>query len=283
MRALSPIPSIWVCRDLCLDLAPAPRLLGIVNTTPDSFHADSRQPDPEAAYQHAARLLHEGADALDIGGQSTRPGYVEIPPAEEIARTTPVLRRLAATHPGVPLSIDTYQPAVAEAALAAGAHILNDIQGLQGSGGPELARLAARYGAGVIIMHHDPTLRDRPDEDPLPSILAWLARSLDLARLAGIAPERIVLDPGVGFGKTPAQNAEVLRRCHELHALGLPVLLAVSRKSVFGHLVPELNSAAERLEATLAATAIAVTRGIRLHRVHDVAANRRAALTAATF
>ncbi len=283
MSALPIPPATWACRELCIDLASAPRLLGIVNATPDSFHTESRQPDPEAAYQHAVRLVHEGADALDIGGQSTRPGYVEITPSEEIARTTPVLRRLASTHPGVPLSIDTYQPAVAEAAFEAGAHILNDIHGLQGPGGRELARLAARCGAGVIIMHHDSTLRDRPTDDPLPSILAWLARSIDLARQAGLAPERIVVDPGVGFGKTPAQNAEVLRRSHELHALGHPVLQAVSRKSVFGHLAPELNSAAVRLEATLAATAIAVTRGIRLHRVHDVAANRRAALTAAKF
>lgn len=277
------LPTTWACRGLHLDLASTPRMLGIVNTTPDSFHADSRQADPAAACQHAARLLNEGADALDIGGQSTRPGYVEIPPAEEIARTAPVLRRLASAHPGVPLSIDTYQPAVAQAAFEAGAHILNDIHGLQGPGGPELARLAAHFGTGVIIMHHDPTLRERPDEDPLPSMLAWLARSLALARQAGIAPERIVVDPGVGFGKTPAQNAEALRRAHELHTLGHPVLLAVSRKSVFGHLVPELTSASVRLEATLAATTIAVTRGIRLHRVHDVAANRRAALTAATF
>lgn len=273
----------WSCRALSLDLASTPRLLGIVNTTPDSFHADSRVPDLDAAYHHATRLLAEGADALDIGGQSTRPGYTEIPLAEEIARTAPLVRRLAAAHPRVPLSIDTYQPAVAEAALEAGAHVINDIHGLQGPGGPALARLAARYQAGVIIMHHDPTLRDRPHQDPLPDMLAWLARSIARARDAGVPAERIVVDPGVGFGKTQAQNALLLTRAHELQALGLPVLLGVSRKSVFGHLVPEMTLPANRLEATLVATAFAVARGIRLHRVHDVAANRRAALAAAAF
>lgn len=255
--------------------------MGIVNTTPDSLHATTRQPDADAAFAHAVRLVEEGADLLDIGGQSTRPGYAEISPDEEIARTAPLIRRLAQAFPDLPLSIDTYKPEVAAAALAAGARVVNDIHGLQGPGGPELARLVARHGAGLVLMHHDLSLRDAPEGDPLPAMVAWLRRSFDLAVAAGVACERVVVDPGVGFGKTQAQNATLLRRAHELHALGRPVLLGISRKSVFGHLVPALATAEDRLEATLAATAVATMRGVRLHRVHDVAANRRAALTAA--
>ncbi len=255
--------------------------MGIVNTSPDSFHVTTRRPDVDAAFAHAARLVEEGADLLDIGGQSTRPGYAEISPEEEIARTAPLISRLAAAFPELPLSIDTYKPAVAAAALAAGARVVNDIHGLQGPGGAELARLVAQHGAGLVLMHHDLTLRGAADPDLLPAMLAWLRRSLDLAAAAGVENARVVVDPGVGFGKTQAQNATLLRRSHELHALSRPVLLGISRKSVFGHLVPALATAEDRLEATLVATAWATAHGVRLHRVHDVAANRRAALTAA--
>jgi dihydropteroate synthase len=273
------------CRGLALDLAAAPRLMGIVNTTPDSFHADTRRPDLDSALALARRLVAEGADILDIGGQSTRPGYTEITYAEEIARTAPLLRALAAEFPRLPLSIDTYKPAVAAAALEAGAHILNDIHGLQGPGGPALARLAAESGAALVVMHNDPALRSLPDSDSplLTSVLAFLRRSLDIAAAAGVPADRIVLDPGIGFAKTQPQNVALLRHLDALHELGRPVLLGVSRKSVFGHLLPELASPADRLEATLAATALAVRQGVQLHRVHDVAPARRAALVAAAL
>lgn len=273
------------CRGLTLDLAAAPRIMGIVNTTPDSFHADTRRPDLESALALARRLVAEGADLLDIGGQSTRPGYTEITDAEEIARTAPLLRALAAEFPTLPLSIDTYKPAVAAAALEAGAHILNDIHGLQGPGGPALARLAAESGAALVVMHNDPALRSLPDSDSplLTSVLAFLRRSLDIATAAGVPADRIVLDPGIGFAKTQPQNVALLRRLDALHELGRPVLLGVSRKSVFGHLLPELATPADRLEATLAATALAVRQGVQLHRVHDVAPARRAALVAAAL
>jgi dihydropteroate synthase len=278
--------------------------MGIVNTSPDSFHADSRVPALDAALAHARRLVAEGADLLDIGGQSTRPGYVEIGGAEEIARTAPLLRALAAEFPRLPLSIDTYKPAVAAAALEAGAHILNDIHGLQGPGGAQLARLAAESGAALVVMHHDAALRqsgtgvppvgssrgmgvppmsDEEGSSLLASVLSFLRRSLEIAFAAGVPRERIVVDPGIGFAKTQLQNVALLRRLNALHELGCPVLLGISRKSVFGHLVPELATPAERLEATLAATALAVAQGVPLHRVHDVAANRRAALTAAAL
>jgi dihydropteroate synthase len=278
------LSSVLPCRGLALYLAAAPRIMGIVNTTPDSFHAGTRRPDLASALAHARRLVDEGADLLDIGGQSTRPGFTAITDAEEIARTAPLLRVLAAEFPALPLSIDTYKPAVAAAALEAGAHILNDIHGLQGPGGPALARLAAESGAALVVMHNDAALRDAPPEaDPVPSVLAFLRRSLDIAAAAGVPSDRIVLDPGIGFGKTQPQNVALLRHLDALHALGHPVLLGVSRKSVFGHLLPELAQPSDRLEATLAATALAVRQGIQLHRVHDVLPARRAALVAAAL
>jgi len=213
---------------------------------------------------------------LDIGGQSTRPGFTEITAGEEISRTVPVIRALAAEFPALPLSIDTYKPEVAAAALDAGAHLLNDIHGLQGPGGPELARLAVRAGAAVVLMHNDPALRELPpDADPIPSVLSWLRRSLDLAAAAGLLTDRIVLDPGIGFGKTQPQNLALLARLEALHALGQPLLLGVSRKSVIAHACPGLEPE-DRLEGTLALTALAVRQGVQLHRVHDVQANQRA-------
>ena len=279
-----PASCILPARGLALTLGSAPRLMGIVNVTDDSFFDGGAHFDPAHALAHARRLVAEGADLLDIGGQSTRPGYTEVGPAEEIARTGPVLRALAAEFPALPLSIDTYQPAVAAAALEAGAHILNDVHGLQGPGGAGLARLAAANGAAVVVMHNDPALRHLPAEtDPLPAVLAWLGHSLEIAGTAGIEAGRIVLDPGIGFGKTPAQNLTLLARIGELHALGRPLLLGVSRKSTLRHALPELVSPADRLEATLAVTALAVRQGVQLHRVHDVQANRRAALMAAAL
>ncbi len=284
------LPASISCRDLALDLG-APRIMGIVNTTPDSFHPESRLPSLDTALAHARRLVEEGADLLDIGGQSTRPGYVEISETEEIARTAPLIRALAAEFPRLPLSIDTYKPGVAAAALEAGVHILNDIHGLQGPGGAALARLAAGHGAALVLMHNDPALLQTAEthpasplaSDPLPAVLAFLRRSVEIAVSAGVPRDRIVIDPGIGFGKTPAQNSCLLRRLDALHALGQPVLLGVSRKSVFGHLLPELATPADRLEATLAATTLAVAQNVRIHRVHDVRANRRAALVAAAL
>lgn len=277
--SFAPLP----CRGLTLDLS-IPRIMGIVNTSPDSFHADSRLPELDAALNHARRLVAEGADLLDIGGQSTRPGYIEITDAEEITRTAPLIRALAAEFPRLPLSIDTYKPAVAEAALAAGAHILNDIHGLQGPGGPALARLAAKTGAALVVMHNDPALREAPpNTSPVPAVLEFLRRSLSIAVSAGVREDRLAIDPGIGFGKTQPQNIALLRDLAALRELGRPILLGVSRKSVFGHILSELATPADRLEATLAATALAAAQGVRLHRVHDVAPARRAALTAAAL
>ena len=271
------------CRDRVLDLR-TPRIMGILNVTDDSFFDGGQHLSPDAALARARSMIEEGADILDVGGQSTRPGHSEIPEAQELARVLPVLRALAAEFSGLPLSIDTYRPAVAAAALSLGVQILNDVHGLQGPGGTELARLAAQAGAAVVVMHNDPALRDlAADVDPLPSVLAWLERSLALAAAAGLPADRVVVDPGIGFGKTQAQNLILLARLGELHALGCPVLLGVSRKSVIGHALPELATPADRLEPTLALTALAVRQGVQLHRVHDVRANRRAARMAAAL
>jgi dihydropteroate synthase len=251
--------------------------MGILNVTDDSFFDGGRHFSPEAALRRARELVAEGADLLDIGGQSTRPGYVEVSEEVEIARTAPVIRVLAAEFPALPLSIDTYKPAVAAAALEAGAHILNDIHGLQGPGGPALARLAAGAGAAVVLMHYDAGLRDLPpDADPVPRVLDWLRRSLEIAAEAGVPPECQAVDPGIGFGKTQPQNLSLLARLDALHALGRAVLLGVSRKSVIAHVTPGL-APDERLEGTLALTALAVRQGVQLHRVHDVRENLRAA------
>lgn len=254
--------------------------MGILNVTDDSFFDGGRHFSTDAALRRARALVAEGADLLDVGGQSTRPGYVEVSEEVEIARTAPVIRALAAEFPALPLSIDTYKPAVAAAALEAGAHILNDIHGLQGPGGNALARLAAGAGAAVVLMHYDAGLCDLPaGADPVPRVLDWLKRSLEIASEAGLPPDFQVVDPGIGFGKTQPQNIALLACLDALHVLGRPVLLGVSRKSVIAHISPGL-APDERLEGTLALTALAVRQGVQLHRVHDVKENLRAARVA---
>ncbi len=277
-----PAPLTITCCDRALVLREdgVPLFMGIVNVTPDSFSDGGHHDTPAAAVAHARHLLDQGASILDVGGQSTRPGYIEVSHDEEITRTVPVIRELVATT-SVPISIDTYQPVVARAALEAGAHILNDIHGLQGS--PELAQLAAATGAAVVVMHNDPALRDLPaDADPLPHLLRWFETSLKIAERAGLSRDRIILDPGIGFAKTQPQNLTILARLDELHVLGQPILLGASRKSFIAHVLDSLP-AAERLEGTLAATTAATLQGVQLHRVHDVTANLRAARIAAAL
>jgi dihydropteroate synthase len=209
---------------------------------------------------------------------------VEISAEEEIARVVPVIEQLVRLGKVV-VSIDTYKPAVARAALEAGAHVLNDVHGLQGS--PELARLAADHGAAVVAMHHDEKFRDyvrRPGDtsagiavvDLIERMKAWLARSLEIAAAAGVAAEHVVLDPGIGFFKTQEQNLEIMGRLAGLRGLGCPLLLGASRKSVIGRVLGG-QPVEDRLEGTLATTTLAVWQGVEIVRVHDVAANVRAA------
>ncbi len=262
-------PRQLACRDRSLSLGKGTVLVGILNLTTDSFYDGGRFTGFDAAMTQAERLVAEGASVIDIGGQSTRPGYQEISVAEEIAKVVPVIEALV-KRVTIPLSIDTYKPEVARAALVAGAHILNDIHGLQGAA--ELARLAAEFGCPVIVMHLDAGFKEFAG-DTMEKMKAFFGRSLEIAMQAGVPLENLILDPGIGFAKTHEQNLEILARLSELKTLGCPLLLGASRKSVIGNVLA--LSPDERLEGTLATTALAVWQGVDFLRVHDVQANAR--------
>jgi len=263
----------WRCRDRTFELGHRTLVMGVVNVTPDSFSDGGRYAAPDAAIEHARRLLGEGADLLDVGGESTRPGSQPVPAAEQWRRIGPVIEALA--HEEAPLSVDTASAEVAERALAAGARIVNDVTAL---GDPAMAGVVAGSGAGLVLMHmrgtpadmqRDPHYADAPAE-----VAAFLAGRLKVARAAGIAAEAIALDPGVGFGKTARHSMEVLARLDALTALGRPVLIGVSRKSFIGQILD--LPVDQRLEGSLTAAAIAVFLGASIVRTHDVAATVRA-------
>lgn len=239
-------------------------IMGILNVTPDSFSDGGRHSGVAAALAHARAMVAEGADIVDLGGESTRPGATEIDAAEELARVMPVVDALAAAGLGVPISIDTYKAAVADRALAAGADVINDVWGLQRD--PEMAAVAARHGASVIVMHNRHTVD--PSLDIVQEVRGFFLRSLVIAEKAGVPAERIVLDPGIGFGKTLEQNVELIARLDEIKALGLAVLVGASRKSLIGRLLDQ--PIGERLWGTLATHLLAVERGADIVRVHDV-------------
>jgi dihydropteroate synthase len=243
-------------------------VMGIVNVTPDSFSQDGLT-DPDAAVRQALRMVDEGADLVDVGGESTRPGYQPVGAEEELRRVLPVLRRLRPVCP-VPISIDTWKLEVAEAAVAEGAAVVNDIWGLRRS--PGLAGLAAAHGLGLVLMHNQDGTAYAGDL--LEAVVASLRESLEVALRAGVPRERVVLDPGIGFGKTAAQGVEVLRRFGELGDLGQPLLVGVSRKSFLGRVFGQ--SLEERLPGTIASVTAAVLRGADIVRVHDVAEVTRA-------
>jgi dihydropteroate synthase len=255
-------------------------VMGIVNVTPDSFSgdgllaADSNADPVAAAVDQARRMVQEGADLLDVGGESTRPGHAPVTADHEEARVVPVVGAIRAALPDVPLSIDTTKPAVAEAALDAGADLINDIWAV----GPDdsLARLAAARSVPYIVMHN----RAEPQyEDVVREVVADLERALDRAAGLGLPFELLIVDPGIGFGKTAEQNLAVLRDLDALRGLGRPILLGTSRKSTIGKVLGGVP-ADRRLEGTLATTALGIGRGADIVRVHDVAANVRAARVA---
>ncbi len=248
-------------------------VMGIVNVTPDSFSGDGVGNDPTAAVAQGLRMVKDGADLLDVGGESTRPGHVPISAAEEISRTEGVVRKLA-RESGVPVSIDTYKLEVAEAAVAAGATILNDIWGLTRS--PGLAEMAAKHRCAMVLMHN----QDGTDYagDIMAEIKRFLKESARLAVAAGVPREKVLIDPGIGFGKTAEQNWVVMRRLEELKELGLPILIGTSRKSFIGKLLD--LPVTERVEGTAATVTAAVLRGADVVRVHDVGAMTRVARVA---
>jgi dihydropteroate synthase len=243
-------------------------VMGIVNVTPDSFSGDGLGSDRKAAIAQGLRMVREGADMLDVGGESTRPGHEPISIAEEIARTEAVVQQLARDS-GVPVSIDTYKLEVAEAAVKAGATILNDIWGLVRS--PALADLAARHASALVLMHNQDGTEY--EGDLMTEIKRFLRESVGLAEQAGVPRERLLIDPGIGFGKTAEQNWVVMRRLEELQELELPVLIGTSRKSFIGKLLD--LPVTDRLEGTAATVAASVLRGVDVVRVHDVQAMTR--------
>jgi dihydropteroate synthase len=240
-------------------------LVGVLNATPDSFSGDGVL-DPQAAADHARRLVDEGADLLDIGAESTRPGAADVDAEEEWRRLGPVLRAVRAVVDEAPISVDTSKATVAARAFEAGADALNDVHGLRGD--PALAALLGRSGLPALLMHNQRG-RERSG-DPIADAQAGLAESLRIAEAAGVPPERVVLDPGFGFGWEAGENLELLRRLGELRALSRPLLLGTSRKSTIGLLLDEPD-AERRLWGTAATVALAVAAGVDLVRVHDVA------------
>ncbi|MCI8503811.1 MAG: dihydropteroate synthase [Dorea sp.] len=243
-------------------------IMGILNVTPDSFSDGGRYLSMDSALFHAQEMVDDGADVLDVGGESTRPGHVMISEEEEICRTAEVIENLKKNF-DVPVSIDTYKSRVAKVALAAGADLVNDIWGLKYD--KDMAKVIAESGAACCLMHNR---KEAVYSELVADVCADLAESVRLAEISGIGKERIMLDPGIGFGKTHEMNLEMLRRLGELKSMGYPILLGASRKSVIGltlDLVPE-----ERLEGTLATTVVAVMNGCSFVRVHDVKENLRA-------
>lgn len=260
-----------------LDLGSRALIMGIVNATPDSFSEAGRFARADAAIAHGILLHEEGAEILDIGGESTRPGAEAVDAAEEMRRVLPVIRGLAGALPGVALSIDTMKAEVAAAALDAGACIINDVTGLTGD--PEMPALAARAGCGVVVMHMQGRPRDMQVaplyDDVVAEVRDYLeGRFVDL-KAAGIAPEAMVFDPGIGFGKTTEHNLALLRALDTLAPAGRPLLLGISRKSILGSLLGGAPLP-ERSWATVAMTSLARERGARILRVHEAAANFQA-------
>ncbi|MFZ5591245.1 MAG: dihydropteroate synthase [Bacillota bacterium] len=255
-------PYILDCRGRQLEIGRRTLVMGILNVTPDSFSDGGRFFEPERALEQAQRLVAEGADIIDLGGVSTRPGHTPVPVDEELRRVLPVLRLLL-QHLDVPISVDTFTPEVARVALEEGAHILNDQWALQRD--PAMAAVAARYQVPVVLMHNQ---QGTQYQDLMGDILAFFRRSIDIAVQAGLPRHKLIIDPGIGFGKTLAQNLEVMRRLPELTSLGLPVLLGTSRKSMIGK---TLNLPVDqRVEGTAATVALGIAHGVDIVRVHDV-------------
>jgi dihydropteroate synthase len=274
--AALPAPGYLAGRN-CRLFLDRPLIMGVLNVTPDSFSDGGRYNGLDAALRHAQRMAAEGADLLDIGGESTRPGAQLVSDAEELARVLPVIEAVR-REIGIPLSIDTSKSEVAAAAIAAGVDFVNDISGLGFDA--RMAATVATGGAGLFLMH----TRGRPDrmqddthyDDLLREIIVNLESGLERARAAGIPAEKLAIDPGVGFGKDAAGNLEILRRLSELRSLGRPILLGTSRKGFIGRILAQPDPE-QRLYGTLATIALGVAQGAHLFRVHEVRPARETA------
>ena len=274
-RTVTRPASQWIARDRQWALSERPILMGVINVTPDSFSDGGRFPDPEAAVAHGLALIGQGANIVDVGGESSRPGSEPVPAEEELNRTIPVVEGLVAQ--GAAVSIDTTKAAVGEAALAAGACIVNDISA--GRLDSALPATAAQHGAGYIAMHMQgtpKTMQSAPEyEDVVAEVCAFLEERVEALTAAGIARGAIAVDPGIGFGKTLDHNLALLARIDRLVDLGLPVVIGCSRKSFIGNVTGAETG--DRLPGTLAAHLWAWARGVQILRVHDVAEARQAA------
>ncbi|MEG6575247.1 MAG: dihydropteroate synthase [Caldibacillus debilis] len=245
-----------------LDFGKKTYVMGILNVTPDSFSDGGLYNELDKGLAHAAEMVSDGADIIDIGGESTRPGHTPVPAEEEIRRILPFIEEMS-KRISVPISVDTYKAETAERALKAGAHIINDVWGAKKD--PEIADVAARYEVPIILMHN----RDNMDyESLMRDVLYDLYESINIAKKRGVRDSQIILDPGIGFAKTYEQNIEVMKNLDKISALGYPVLLGTSRKSMIGH---ALNlPVSERLEGTGATVCYGIMKGCDIVRVHDV-------------
>jgi dihydropteroate synthase len=265
--------------DRTLELGRRTLVMGILNVTPDSFSDGGHFLEASSAVNRAWQIAEQGADLLDIGGESTRPGSGGVSADEEISRVLPVLERLSGKYP-LPISIDTSKAAVARAALERGAALVNDITGLRND--PAIAAEAASFGAALVLMHMRGTPATMQALPPSPDILReielWAEEAVARARSSGVSSDKIILDPGIGFGKTVGQNIEILRNLDRLAAAGFPILVGTSRKSFIGAIVE--NAEADRIWGTGATVALSIASGAHIVRVHDVAAMRDVARVA---
>ena len=255
-------PTLSVASGEPLDWGRRTYVMGIINLAPDSFSGDGLAGDVNAAVEQARRMEADGADMLDVGAESTRPGSTPVSALAEAERLLPALEAICRAV-RLPVSVDTYKAPVARQAIAAGASIVNDVWGLLADG--NMARVIAEAGVAAILMHNQ---REAEYEDLIPEVIAGLRRIANIARAAGIADHNIILDAGIGFGKTADHNLELLRRLPELHQLGYPLLLGVSRKSTIGRVLG--LPAEDRVEGTAAAVAMSIAGGADIVRVHDV-------------
>ncbi|MDK2903822.1 MAG: dihydropteroate synthase [Clostridiales bacterium] len=245
-------------------------IMGILNVTPDSFSDGGFFYDVDSAVAHARQMVEEGADIIDVGGESTRPGFKPVSADDEINRVVPVIRRLA-QELDMPISIDTYKAKTAIAAIEAGADMINDIWGFKAD--MDMAAVAAKYKVPVCLMHNkNEAIYNNLIED----MMTELRQSIDIALNAGVEPENIIVDPGIGFGKTWEHNLAIMRHLDEFKRLGYPILLGTSRKSFIGKVLD--LPVDDRLEGTLATTAVGIVKGVDIVRVHDVKANKRVAV-----
>ena len=265
----------WELPRYKLNLSQRTHIMGIINCTPDSFSGDGLCGSPDLIFEHAQQLVREGADIIDVGGESSRPQAKAVSLKVELRRVLPVVKMLAKKIK-VPISVDTYKPEVAKAALESGAQIINDITGLRN---PKMSGLIAKYGAGVVIMHMKGTPRNMQKNPNYVSLMndicGYLNAAVSRAENAGIKKEKIVIDPGIGFGKTLNHNLEILNKLEQLKVLGFPILVGVSRKSFVGKLL-NIATPAERIFGTLGASVLAAGVGAKILRTHDVRETKQA-------